>query len=125
MTEGGEMRRGMVELSKDGHTIFRANVGTGWASSAPPIKATRPMQVMLMPGDVLLRAARPFSSGLPPGFGDTFGFTYDVRPFFIEWKSASGRLRPEQKAFIAAMQARGALAGVARSVDEAKNILAG
>lgn len=101
MTEADLMRAIMVALSADGHFVARANVGLFY---------TRDMRLV--------------STGLPPGFSDLFGHRVDdARAFYIEVKTATGRIRPEQKAFIAAMQARGALAGVARSVAEAKNIL--
>jgi len=41
----------------------------------------------------------------------------------IEVKTQTGRVRPEQRAFLAHMQAFGALAGVARSVQEASLIV--
>jgi hypothetical protein len=41
----------------------------------------------------------------------------------IEVKTQTGRVRPEQRAFLEHMQAFGALAGVARSVEEAASIV--
>ena len=41
----------------------------------------------------------------------------------IEVKAKSGRVTDEQKAFIAMCQERGALAGIARTVDDALGIL--
>jgi putative protein kinase ArgK-like GTPase of G3E family len=38
-------------------------------------------------------------------------------------KNETGKLRPEQKKFIGNMQSRGALAGVARSVEDAMRIM--
>ena len=40
----------------------------------------------------------------------------------IEVKSASGRLRPEQRQWLEAVQAAGGIAGVARSVDDAARL---
>jgi hypothetical protein len=42
----------------------------------------------------------------------------------IEVKSATGRLRPEQRQWMEAVQAAGGIAGVARSVEDAEQILA-
>jgi hypothetical protein len=42
----------------------------------------------------------------------------------IEVKAATGRLRPEQRQWLAAVQAAGGIAGVARSVEEAEQLLA-
>ena len=100
MTESDLMRAVMVALSLDGHQVFRANVGLFYT-----------------------RDGRPVRSGLPVGFSDLFGFTVDGRPYFLEIKTAAGRVRPEQDAFLAAMRRRGAVAGVARSVSEARTLL--
>lgn len=96
------MRSVMLALSEDGHAVFRGNVGLFYT-----------------------RDGRPVRSGLPVGFSDLFGFTRECRPYFLEIKTATGRATPEQLAFISAMQKRGAVAGVARSVQDARLILAG
>ena len=41
----------------------------------------------------------------------------------IEVKSSTGRVRPEQARFLAAVKALGGLAGVARSVEDARKII--
>jgi hypothetical protein len=89
-----------VALSKAGHTVFRINVGK-----------------------VKMQNGRWFETGAPKGFSDLFGFRPDGRIFFIEVKNETGKLRPEQKKFIGNMQSRGALAGVARSVEDAMRIV--
>ena len=89
-----------VGLSKAGHTVFRANVGK-----------------------VRTADGRYFDTGLPKGFTDLFGFRSDGRIFFIEVKNKTGKLRPEQKIFIENIRKRGALAGVARSVEDAMEIV--
>ena len=89
-----------VGLSKAGHTVFRANVGK-----------------------VRMADGRYFDTGLPKGFPDLFGFRPDGRIFFIEVKNETGRVRPEQEKFIEQMRKRGALAGVARSVADAMEIV--
>lgn len=99
---------------------FRANVGQAWAG-----EATR-----LPNGDVLLRNARPFSTGLPPGFADLFGLVpVTVTPdmvgqqvglfFSLEVKTPTGRVAPQQQAFLDAVKKNGGLACIARSVDDA------
>lgn len=95
------MRAIMVALSEDGHFVARGNVGLFYS-----------------------RDGRPVRAGLPVGFSDLFGNrAQDARAFFLEVKTAAGRVRPEQARFLAAMQARGALAAVVRSVDEARAAL--
>jgi len=76
---------------------------------------------------------RPVSFGLCKGSADLIGWTIrtitpemvgsQVAVFTsIEVKSATGRLRPEQKQWLDVVQAAGGIAGVARSVDEALRI---
>lgn len=86
----------MLALSEAGHTVFRANVGT-----------------------FRTQDGRWFDTGLPKGFSDLFGFTSAGKPFFFEVKTSTGRVRPEQQQFLEAMNERGAIACVVRSVDEA------
>ncbi len=97
------MRAIMLALSADGHFVVRVNVGK-----------------------FRMADGRWFDTGLPPGFSDLAGHRAgDARAFYVEVKTPTGRVSPQQTAFIAAMRARGALAGVARSVQEARNILLG
>ena len=83
--------------------LFRANVGQG-----------------------ITYDGRHFDTGLPKGFSDLFGFRKsDGRAVFIEVKTETGRIRPEQQNFINKMRLYGALAGVARSVQDARSIIEG
>ena len=103
MTEANLMRAIMVALSADGHFVARANVGLFFTADGRPVK-----------------------TGLPKGFSDLFGHRCsDAKAFYLEVKTATGRARPEQLAFIAAMQKRGALAAIVRSVEDARRALAG
>ena len=89
-----------MELSKQGYICFRANVG----------------KVRTVDG-------RYFDTGLPKGFSDLFGFRPDGKIFFIEVKNEKGRVRLEQKRFMDIMKKKGALVGVARSVEDALKIV--
>lgn len=81
--------------------LFRANVGSG-----------------------VTYDGRHFDTGLPKGFSDLFGFRLsDGRAVFIEVKNIMGRVRPEQQNFIEKMRSYGALAGIARSVEDARKII--
>lgn len=81
--------------------LFRANVGNG-----------------------ITYDGRHFDTGLPKGFSDLFGFRLsDGKAVFIEVKNIMGRVRPEQKNFIEKMRSYGALAGIARSVEDARRII--
>lgn len=116
--------------------LFRANVGTGWQGVGRPFKTPHPMTVNMGPGDVLLRQARPFDTGLPPGFADTFGWVpvtitpdmvgQTVAVFLgIEVKSQTGAVRDAQIAFVNAVKRAGGRAGFARSVQDAHDIVRG
>jgi hypothetical protein len=77
---------------------------------------------------------RPVSFGLCKGSADLIGWTTrtvtqdmvgtQVAVFTsIEVKTATGRLRPEQRQWLDAVQAAGGIAGVARSVADAQVLL--
>lgn len=64
--------------------------------------------------------------GLPKGYSDLSGVRRsDGRAVFVECKTAIGRIRPEQEQFITAMREAHALAGVARSEEDAIKIIEG
>ena len=101
MTEADLMRSIMIALSEDGHAVFRGQVGQFFTHDGRPIR-----------------------SGLPVGFSDLFGFRAgDAHAFFLEVKVPTGSVSKEQAAFLAAMQKRGAIASVVRSVDDAREVL--
>lgn len=82
-------------------TMFRINVGKGYT-----------------PDD------RYFSTGVPVGFSDLFGFrNKDGKAVFIEVKTKTGRVSPQQKQFLNAMQTAGAIAGVCRSLKDALRLI--
>ena len=77
---------------------------------------------------------RPVTFGLCKGSADLIGWktvtiTEDmigqqVAVFLsVEVKTATGRLRPEQQAWLNTVQAAGGIAGVARSVSDAEGLL--
>ncbi len=76
---------------------------------------------------------RPVQFGLAKGSADLIGWTtrtitpgmvgQQVAVFTsIEVKTATGRLRPEQRQWLDAVQAAGGIAGVARSVEDAARL---
>ena len=100
-TETDIMNEIRLALSAAGHMNFRANVGK-----------------------VKTADGRWFSTGLPDGFSDLFGFRKtDAKIFFIEVKTPTGRLRKDQERFLTAMNQRGAIVGVARSTEDALKIV--
>jgi hypothetical protein len=76
---------------------------------------------------------RPVQFGLAVGSADLIGWrTVTITPDMvgqqvavftsIEVKSATGRLRPEQRQWLETVQAAGGIAGVARSVEDAARL---
>lgn len=59
-----------------------------------------------------------------PGCPDILGQLPDGRLLAIECKRPSGRVRPEQAAFLAKAQAGGAVAAVVRSIEDVDRVLA-
>lgn len=100
--------------------LFRANVGHAWTGDAKKLPN----------GDVLIKNARPFSTGLPAGFSDTFGLVpVVITPDMVgqrvgifiagEIKAPAGRVSERQHAFMTAINKNGGRANVWRSVDDA------
>lgn len=90
----------MLALSKDGHKIFRANAGK--------IKNEQGVWIKLF----------------PKGFPDLCGWHKETGKFIaIEVKTETGRLSEEQKRFAAFAETQPILYGVARSVEDAHNII--
>lgn len=107
--------------------IFRANVGQAWTGT----KFTK------LPGKkMLIEGARPFNTGLPPGFSDLFGLvTVIITPDMVgrklavftalEVKAPNGRPSENQTNFLQAVNDNGGRAGVVRSVQDAVRIALG
>ncbi len=85
-------------------------------------------------GTLYDRQGRPVTFGLAKGSADLIGWTtrtitpdmvgQQVAVFTsVEVKTPTGRLRPEQRQWLDAVQAAGGIAGVARSVEEAEELL--
>lgn len=114
--------------------IFRANVGKAWQSN-DVVKVPRQMPVVMGPRDVLLKNARPFETGLPPGFADLFGLVaVEITPEMVGQKLAvftalevkdGARVSPLQRNFINAVNDNGGRAGVVRSVEDAERLVFG
>lgn len=68
---------------------------------------------------------RIFSTGVPKGHSDLYGFRRDGQIFYIEVKAGKNKPTVEQVKFLEDMRSKGALAGVAYSVDEALQIVNG
>lgn len=112
--------------------IFRANVGKGWTGKAD--RVTAPGTVAVQPGDVIVRQARVFDTGLPPGFSDLFGLVpVTITPDMVgqtiaqfvapEVKSPTGRATDQQLKFHSAVNRMGGRSGIVRSPSDAFKLL--
>lgn len=57
------------------------------------------------------------------GHSDLYGHRPDGRAFYLEIKTPVGRASKEQKRFVRAMNASGAVAGFARSIEDAVKVV--
>lgn len=111
--------------------LFRRNVGMGWIGNSRRFSATETVTVYA--GDVLIRQARPFHSGIE-GQSDTYGWQeVTITPEMvgskiaqhveIEGKTGTGREATAQKSWGAAVTRSGGRYGVAREVSDVARIL--
>jgi hypothetical protein len=104
--------------------FFRNNVAEGWTGNSTVIQ--KPTQVLLQPGDVVIRNGRRLHAGLVKGSGDMIGWIqHQGAAIFasLEIKTASGRLRPEQENWIEVVRSQNGIAEVVRSPEDAIRIV--
>lgn len=105
--------------------LFRANVGQAWTGTSFH---------KLPNGDLVIKNPRPFSTGLPPGFGDTFGLAKRIITaadlgitlgvYIAGEIKAGARVTDKQAAYLRAVNDNGGAADVWRSVDDARATVA-
>lgn len=88
-----------VALSERGCIVHRCNTGVYYTNDGKRVKC----------GEV--------------GHSDLYGHRPDGKAFYLEVKTPIGRASKEQKDFIAAMRATGAIAGFARSIEDAIKVV--
>ncbi|MDX5979581.1 VRR-NUC domain-containing protein [Vreelandella alkaliphila] len=111
-----------LALSKHKRGVYwRANVGQAWTGN----------RIERNPdGSITIYEPRPFQTGLPPGFTDLFGMTFQlIRPAHvgqtlpiytgIEIKRPGKKPSDKQRRHLELLTKRGAIAGVATSPEEA------
>ena len=104
----------LLELSHGPTRLLRINAGVAWQGSV--LQHNRDLLVLAHPRAIRLAA---------PGVSDLLGWTEGGRFVAIEVKAGRRQLTDEQAAFIELVRRSGGLAGVARSVDDARAILEG
>lgn len=128
MSDSPFLARIRLACSRGAARLFRNNVGVGWIGKLE--RPSRPVQVTVFPGDVVLRKARPLHAGLAEGSGDLVGWvSREIRPEHVgqtwavfaslEAKEGAGRLSPAQRSWRDAVQAAGGIAAEVRSVEDA------
>lgn len=128
MSDHALLTRILLACSRGPVRLFRNNVGVGWIGKLE--KPSRPVQVMVFPGDVVLRKARPLHAGLTEGSGDLIGWvSREIKPEHVgqtwavfaslEGKEGTGRLSPAQRGWMTAVTMAGGIAAEVRSVDDA------
>lgn len=122
MSESNIQKEIQLALSAADCTVFRNNVAQAWVGEATRI--TAPRTVVLRPGDVVLRNARPLHAGLAVGSSDLIGLHHGTGKFLaVEVKAPKGRATEQQINFINHVLSCGGLAGIARSPEDALNII--
>lgn len=124
MSEANLMRSVLIACSRGATRLWRNNVAQAWVGQAT--QAQRAMMVKLLPGDVVIRNARPLHAGLCTGSSDLIGYTVrDGAAVFtaVEVKTKTGRATAEQRNFIEVVGQAGGIAGVVRSVEDAQALL--
>lgn len=104
----------MVKLSEAGHSVWRNETGRFWTG----IPIHKDGQT------VTLKNAMMIPVGLCVGSSDLIGMQAVTGRFFaIEVKTDTGRASTAQKNFIRHVQQKGGIAGIARSPEEALQLL--
>lgn len=108
------MRRIMLALSEAGCIIWRNEVSGAWVG-----------KVIHKDSDqVTLSNARMIRFGLAIGSSDLIGVAPNGQFLAVEVKTKTGRASKEQTQFIKAVRAAGGIAGIARSPQEALELIA-
>lgn len=117
-----------MALSRAGLRLFRNQVGLAYQGRAQ--RFTQRTNVIVMPGDVLVRQARTLRCGLCTGSSDLVGWrTVIIEPWHVgkpmaqfvgvEIKTDDGQERVEQATFRGVVNEAGGLAFIARSEQQA------
>lgn len=104
----------LIKLSQSGCTVWRVETAGAWVGR----------QIHKDGSTVTLANARMFTTGLCVGGSDIIGIHQATGRFIaVEVKTRTGRVSKEQQTFIDAVKRAGGIAGVARSVEDALELL--
>lgn len=116
MSEVELMRQIQLKASELGHRLWRNNVGVGWVG--PQVRVSHSQMIMMHPGDVLIRNAKPLHAGLAEGSSDLIGITKNGQFQAVEVKAPKGRLREGQESFLNMVKRLGGLGFEVRSLED-------
>lgn len=108
-----------ILASRLGLRLFRNNVGMAWFGKKI-IKFKNVTEVIIYPGDIVIRGAYPVRYGLCVGSGDLIGLDNEGKFVSVEGKFNDGKLTEEQSNFMNMVNSNGGRAIVARSTEEFK-----
>lgn len=104
----------LIALSQAGCTVWRVETAGAWVGR----------QIHKDGNTVTLANARMLTTGLCVGGADIIGIHQATGRFIaVEVKTLKGRVSPEQQRFIDAVKRAGGIAGVARSVEDALELI--
>lgn len=103
----------LLALSEAGCKVWRCETAGVWVGRV----------IHRTGGSVTLADARMIQAGLTKGGADIIGIAPDGRFLSVEVKTETGRIRPEQEVFLQVVRKAGGIAGVARSVEQALDLL--
>lgn len=127
MTESDLVKELQLRATENGGRLFRNNVALGWVGKSTVIRSKQ--NAMLMPGDVIIRNARPLHAGLFIGSGDLIGWTVrKITPEMvgqsfavftsIECKSKTGKARTEQITWDSNVRISGGISAIVKTQDQ-------
>tara|TARA_Y100001973_G_scaffold105035_2_gene176730 strand:- start:2839 stop:3162 length:324 start_codon:yes stop_codon:yes gene_type:complete len=103
----------MLALSEAGCVVFRNETAGAWLGKV----------IHKAQGQVTLNDARMMTFGLCVGSSDIIGITPEGRFLAVEVKTAKGKPTKEQLNFIEQVRKAGGIAGIARSPQDALDLL--
>lgn len=113
MKESQIQARIMLALSEAGCIVWRCETAGAWVG-----------RLIHQQGDtVTLAMARMIQAGLTKGGADIIGIAPGGRFIAVEVKTPTGRIRPEQNLFLQRVREAGGIAGIARSVEDALDLI--
>ena len=127
MAESALLKKFLLEYTKLGSRLFRANSGMAWTGKKiGPFKYKQ--TVTVEKGDVLVKNARPFH-GMPKGTSDLVGWTtIRITPDMVgldmaiytafEVKSEGIKTTKEQSAYVRTVRMSGGISCIAKKLED-------